>query len=141
MQVKVQEMYKNIINHVRRYPFSVACIVLVWLLSLTPFFPETPFDNVQFIDKWTHFVMYGGTTFVIWWEYSRHHQGQQPCWRLLVVWGFLAPILMGGLLELLQAYATTTRNGDWLDFVANTVGVVIGAIIGRLAMVLKSNLR
>ena len=141
MQVKVQEMYKNIINHVRRYPFSVACIVLVWLLSLTPFFPETPFDNVQFIDKWTHLVMYGGTTFVIWWEYSRHHQGQQPCWRLLVVWGFLAPILMGGLLELLQAYATTTRNGDWLDFVANTVGVVIGAIIGRLAMVLKSNLR
>ena len=134
-------MYKNVINHVRRYPFSVACIVLVWLLSLTPFFPETPFDNVQFIDKWTHFVMYGGTTFVIWWEYSRHHQGQQPCWRLLVVWGFLAPILMGGLLELLQAYATTTRNGDWLDFVANTVGVVIGAIIGRLAMVLKSNLR
>lgn len=141
MQVKVQEMYKNIINHVRRYPFSVACVVLVWLLSLTPFFPETPFDNVQFIDKWTHLVMYGGTTFVIWWEYSRHHQGQQPCWRLLVVWGFLAPILMGGLLELLQAYATTTRNGDWLDFVANTVGVVIGAIIGRLAMVLKSNLR
>ena len=137
MQVKVQEMYKNIINHVRRYPFSVACVVLVWLLSLTPFFPETPFDNVQFIDKWTHLVMYGGTTFVIWWEYSRRHQGQQPCWRLLVVWGFLAPILMGGLLELLQAYATTTRNGDWLDFAANTVGVVIGAIIGRLAMVLK----
>ncbi len=124
-------MYKNIINHVRRYPFSVACVVLVWLLSLTPFFPETPFDNVQFIDKWTHLVMYGGTTFVIWWEYSRHHQGQQPCWRLLVVWGFLAPILMGGLLELLQAYATTTRNGDWLDFVANALGATLGAAAGR----------
>ena len=134
-------MCKIAINCARRYPFSVACTVLVWLLSLTPFLPETPLSNVRFIDKWTHFVMYGGTTFVVWWEYRRRHQGQQPCWRRLAVWGFLAPIVMGGLLDLLQAYATTTRNGDWLDFAANTVGVVIGAAAGLLAMALRRNLR
>lgn len=125
-------MCKNVINHVRRYPFSVACIVLVWLLSLTPFFPETPFDNVQFIDKWVHLVMYGGTTVVIWWEYRRCHRNQSFCSRRLILWGILAPILMGGLLELLQTYATTTRNGDWVDFAANTLGVVIGAACSYL---------
>ena len=37
-----------------------------------------------------------------------------------------------GLLEVLQAYATTTRNGDWLDFTANTLGATLGATAGLL---------
>lgn len=114
-------------KHIRKYPSSVACIAVVWLLSLVPFFPETPLDNVRFVDKWVHLVMYGGTTVVIWWEYWRQHRNQPSCSRRLLLWGVLAPILMGGLLELLQAYATTTRNGDWLDFAANSLGVIIGA--------------
>ena len=119
-------------KHVRKYPFSVVCIVVVWLLSLVPFFPETPLDDVRFIDKWVHLVMYGGTTVVIWWEYRRCHRNQPFCSRRLILWGILAPILMGGLLELLQTYATTTRNGDWVDFTANTLGVVIGAACSYL---------
>ena len=38
------------IRFVRKYPLSLLCILLIWALSLTPFFPETPFDDVQFID-------------------------------------------------------------------------------------------
>ena len=59
---------------VRKYPLSLLCLALIALLSFTPFFPETPLDDVAFIDKWTHLVMYGGTTSVIWWEYLRTHQ-------------------------------------------------------------------
>ena len=42
---------------------------------------------------------------------------------------------MGGLLELLQAYATTTRNGDWLDFAANTTGVTLAGIVGLVGTI------
>jgi VanZ family protein len=122
------KMVKNLMFNLRRYPLSVVCIVLVWLLSLTPFFPETPFDKETFIDKWTHLVMYGGTTLVVWGEYARSHQRADV--RRLLLWGWLALVAMGGLLELLQAYATTTRQGDWLDFAANTVGVTLGALVG-----------
>ena len=121
-------MFEIVRKTVSRYPFSVFCIALVWVLSLTPFFPEMPFGHVKFIDKWTHFVMYGGTCLVIWWEYHRQHC--QLDYRRLLLWGFLAPVLMGGLLELLQEYATTTRSGDWLDFAANVTGVTIGSIFG-----------
>ncbi|MBR6195656.1 MAG: VanZ family protein, partial [Prevotella sp.] len=62
---------KVCLQHIRRYRFSVFCIILIWVLSLTPFFPETPFDDVQFADKWTHMIMYGGTCSVIWIEYIR----------------------------------------------------------------------
>jgi VanZ family protein len=96
-----------------------------------PFFPETPFDQVEFIDKWTHLVMYGGTCSVIWWEYLRKHQildGEK-----IFFYAWLCPVLMSGLLELLQEYCTFGhRNGDWLDFAANTMGVTLGALIGLL---------
>jgi VanZ family protein len=85
---------------------------------------------MAFIDKWTHFVMYGGTCSVIWWEYLRHHQ-RLNAWRLLV-WAFVAPVLMSGVIELVQANFTTNRQGEWLDFAANSVGVVLGNIIGLL---------
>ena len=121
----------KIVHFVSRYPLSILCVVLIWILSLMPFFPETPFDQVEFIDKWTHLVMYGGTCSVIWWEYLRNHQildGEK-----LFFYAWLCPALMSGLLELLQEYCTFGhRNGDWLDFVANTMGVTLGALIGLL---------
>ena len=119
------------IRFVRKYPFSLLCVLLIWALSLTPFFPETPFDNVQFIDKWTHLVMYGGTCSVIWMEYLRSHHRIE--WRKVVLLALVGMILLGGLMELLQAYCTTTRSGEWLDFWADTVGVLLGNGVGLIS--------
>jgi len=126
---------RKLIQIVRKYPFSVLCITLIWILSLTPFFPETPFDNVEFIDKWTHLVMYGGTCIVIWIEYLRKHTVIHKGKLFLFTW--LAPILMSGILELLQEYCTTTRSGEWLDLVANSTGVTLAAVAGSLLAYLK----
>ena len=114
-------------NHVRNYPLSCLCILLIWVLSLTPFFPETPFDDVQFIDKWTHVVMYGGTCVVLWAEYFRQHVTIDI--EKTLFWAVLMPAAMGGLLELLQAYCTTTRSGEWLDFWADSAGVLLAAVL------------
>lgn len=124
------------VRFIRKYPFSVFCILLIWLLSLTPFFPETPLDNVQFIDKWTHLVMYGGTTSVIWLEYLRLHQ--RVNWHRVLLLAVVGMVLLGGLMELLQAYCTTTRSGEWLDFWADSVGVLLGNALGATIYGLKS---
>lgn len=124
---------KLLLQKVRKYPFSSLCIALIWVLSLAPWFPETPLDNVAYIDKWTHFVMYGGTCAVIWLEYLRQHTAYSA--RRLFVWAWLAPTLMGGVLELLQTYCTFGhRNGDPLDFLANTTGVTLGSLLGIVFM-------
>ena len=117
-----------LLHLVRNYPFSCILIGLIWVLSLVPFFPETPLDNVKFIDKWVHFIMYGGTFGVLWIEYLRQHDRLDARRLFLLAW--LCPVLMGGLLELLQAYCTTTRNGDWLDFLANATGVTLASLFG-----------
>lgn len=113
---------------IKRYPLSSACIVLIWILCFcTP--PHTPLDNVSFIDKWTHIVMYLGTCSTIFWEYSRQHRPQKERpwrWSRLFLWGYLMPVLMSGVIEILQENCTNhRRSGDWLDFVANTFGATI----------------
>ena len=92
--------------------------------------PENPLSGVAFIDKWTHLVMYGGTCSVIWFEYLRCHE-QLNGWKLFLL-AWLGPVLMGGLLELLQAYCTTNRSGEWLDFWADSLGVTLAVGVGLL---------
>ena len=35
----------------------------------------------------------------------------------------------------MQAYCTTTRNGDWLDFAANSTGVTLAGIVGLIGTI------
>ena len=118
--------------YLRRYPVTLLLAVGIVLLSLLPI-PDIKMPvDVPLADKWTHMVMYGVLTLTIWVEYRRAHQ-KSNAWRLLL-FAFFAPIAMGGILELMQAYLTTCRSGEWLDFVANTIGVCIGSAVGILIM-------
>ena len=37
---------------------------------------------------------------------------------------------MSGCIELMQTYLTTNRSGDWLDFLANSTGVLLAVVFG-----------
>ena len=111
-----------------RYTVSWLLIVAILLACFLPV-PETEMDDVPFIDKWVHIAMYAGTCTVLWWEYLRSHARRRG--RALLAWAVAAPILMSGLIELLQAGLTTTRSGDWWDLAANTIGVLLAAAVGR----------
>ena len=120
----------------KKYPFSCVLIAAIWYLSLLFEAPKTPLDNVMLIDKWVHMVMYGGTFTVLWIEYIRQHQ--QPDYRKLLIWTFIAPIVMSGIIELLQEYCTETRQGEWYDLLANSIGVVLATIIGLVLLRLRA---
>ncbi len=125
---------------IRNYPFSSLLVTAIWILCFMDV-PETPLDNVAFMDKWTHFAMYGTTCAVILGETLRRHR--QRCSRAkLLVWAWLLPVLMSGLIEILQANCTGgRRSGEWLDFAANTVGATIGVAIGILLAEILSRRR
>lgn len=114
-----------------KYPVSVLLFLVIWYLSFfTP--PKTELDNVAFIDKWVHVTMYGGTCAVLWIEYLCKHK--LPDSRKLFLLAWLAPILMSGLIEILQENCTGgRRSGDWLDFAANATGVTLAAVAGIAA--------
>ncbi len=115
-------------NYLRKQPLSILLIVAIWVVCMIPI-PETPLDNIAFMDKWTHFIMYSTIVIVISAEYGR--RSKQIQWPHYLTGAVLLPVIMGGLVELAQAYLTNgVRSGDWLDFLANSIGVLIGCIVG-----------
>ena len=116
----------------KRYPFSIFTVCVIWILSLAPVGSIELGVEVPLTDKWVHFIMYGCLTGMVWWEYWKQNSELRVAW--LAVCGCLCPVAMGGVLELLQAYATSYRSGDWLDFLANSIGVALGVVVGLLAI-------
>lgn len=115
-------------SYLKRYPLSHLIIAVVIILSLAPI-PEMPsLPGIKLMDKWVHFIMYGSICLVIWWEYVHRHK--RVDWQRASIGAIVLPILLGGGLELAQAYLTTCRSGEWLDFVADSIGVGLGALIG-----------
>ena len=110
----------------KRYPLSLLAATAIVVVSLIPV-PELPIQDVPLYDKWAHFVMYGVLSLIVWWEYRRGHKDIN--WGKALILALIAPIVLGGLLELAQSYLTTCRNGDWLDFVANTIGALLGSAL------------
>ena len=146
----------------RQYPLTILLALAIWVVCLIPV-PETPLNEISFIDKWTHFVMYAVLTITLLYEHRRasgrssakaegttakaddmsakaegmgtkaegtaagnKKSNSSSAWLLLL------PISQGCLVELAQAYLTTCRSGDWFDALCNTLGVLIGAGIGKL---------
>ena len=132
--VSLHQNFKNsfymLLLHLRRYPITILLILAITFLSLLPIQDIKLPVPVPLADKWTHMVMYGVLTLAIWFDYKRSHEKCNA--GRLFIFAFLAPIAMGGTLELMQAYLTTCRSGEWLDFVANSIGVCIGTIGGLL---------
>lgn len=110
---------------IKKYPISWLLIITIWVLCFIDV-PETPLSDVTLIDKWVHIAMYCGTCTMIWLEYLFKHKVISA--KKLLIFAVIGPILMSGLIEILQAYCTGgRRSGDWLDFVANAVGVILAA--------------
>lgn len=121
---------KYLLHIITHYPLSCIAITVIWYLCLF-LDVHVHVGHVKAIDKWTHTVMYLGTGLVIWFEYLRQHK--EINWRRVIYLIWLAPIAMGGLLEILQANCTGgRRSGEWLDFAANSVGTTLAFVIGIL---------
>lgn len=108
--------------YLKKYPLTLVLAAVICFLS---FFnpPRTQLDTVDNFDKIVHLCMYFALACVLWSEYLKTHERLNATHLL---WGaIMAPILMSGTIELLQAYATTYRSGDWWDFAANCAGVLL----------------
>jgi len=119
------------IQFIRKYPLSLLIIAAILFLSLfNP--PKTKLDPIEGIDKIVHVCMYGGLELVIWFEYLRHHENLN--WVKILLFGIIAPIALGGVMEIAQMKLTQGRSGEWADLWADTIGVLAGAAIGYFAI-------
>lgn len=119
--------------YLKRYPISLFIIVVVIYLS---FFrpPSVEIGKIPGIDKLAHVCMYGGLSGMLWFEFLRNHRKYDEVMWHAWVGAVLCPVLMSGVIELLQEYYTSYRGGDWFDFLANSVGVTLATLFAYFVM-------
>jgi VanZ family protein len=84
--------------------------------------PPAPMTN---FDKLVHLIMFlglSGTVFFDNTSYLRKHINS----RRIFLGSFLFPTLLSGAIEIMQEYFTTTRTGDWMDFLFDGIGAFLG---------------
>lgn len=131
-------------KYIRHHIFSLLTLLLIAVLSLMPA-QEFPQTDIQFADKWAHWVMYGFLTLVMGidyvlrdeylstkpytsWHQRLAHKNKGTAIRQFLVIAIIASVY-GGLMELGQAYLTTSRHGDWLDVWANSFGALCALVL------------
>lgn len=108
------------------FRLTLFCVLAIWYLCVVKP-PSLRIGEIVGFDKIVHAVMYLGLCTVFWWEYISHGKVYTKC--CLAFWGIILPILMSGMVELVQEYCTETRTGDWADFAANSVGVLLAFLL------------
>lgn len=99
---------------------AVLAIVLIWVGSLWPADSLRVLDLPYFNDKAVHFSGYLAVALLL-----------GLGWRQTSMWIlWLVATVSGGLAELAQALLTATRSMEWLDFVANGAGALVGVLLG-----------
>ena len=102
-------------------------IAIVWtlLIFVGCFYPsrELPRVAIPLIDKWTHFVLFGGFSFLWLCAYPDY------TFRSLVLL-FIVYLLLGSFIEVMQGQLTMLgRSMELMDAVADTVGGVLGTSV------------
>lgn len=79
-------------------------------------------------DKIVHFGMFFLLSAVALFDYFRLHQGK-PKMSRWIFWGFVLPVIYGGIIELMQKYFFVSRSAEWGDFIADILGSGTALII------------
>ena len=108
----------------KQYIVTVLITLSIIVLSTLPIPEDAPMSDVPLIDKWVHMVMYMGLVLAMWFDHVVRREKKAKGKHILFM--FLYATLLGGLMELVQAYLTTCRSGDLIDFEADAIGAAIG---------------
>ena len=109
----------NYLRHIL-LPIVVGLIIFAGtcLLNSTDV-PQMP-QGIQW-DKIAHFGMFFALSAVCLFDYYRLHNGN-PNMKKWIFWGFVLPVIYGGVIELMQKYFFPSRSAEWGDFIADVLG-------------------
>jgi len=126
--VKITRM--NMLFRYTFLPLLISFVIFIGTCLIHPsHVPEMP-PGLPW-DKLVHFGMFFLLSAVSLIDYYRLHKGNPHSFRW-VFWGFIVPVVYGGVIELLQLYAFAPRSAEWGDWLAD----VLGSLTATLAIII-----
>jgi len=103
---------------------AILWTLIIFILCCTPgqYIPTTNWLELLSFDKFVHASIFFILSFL--WLIFLYKSNKLTTYSMIII--ILLCVAYGGVLEIMQATVFSNRSGDWLDFIANTFGCVIG---------------
>ena len=116
----------------RTYWKSLLIISGILYLSFAP--PSTfkgvpSFENE---DKLVHIIMYGGLTCVLIFDFRQYAKNNPLSTLAFILICLLTPVILGGIVEILQPIYFAPRTAEWIDWFSDITGVMLGWLVMKL---------
>ena len=110
-------------THRRRWHYLPSLLVLIGItyLSLIKQVPFTVMEDIPLADKWGHMLAYMVLALCLSFDGYRARLSA----TILFVIALLLPLIYGALMEWAQYYFPP-RRCEWLDWVADAIGTIVG---------------
>jgi VanZ family protein len=118
-------------KRILQYWKTVVVLAIIFFLSTAP---ASDFQSIPAFpneDKLVHFLMYFTLAFVLLWDTTKRNPKANIVNNHVWIWIIGIPALFGGAMEIWQWLLTTSRTGDWLDEVVDTIGATAGYFFGK----------
>lgn len=87
--------------------------------------PLSQLPPIEGGDKLVHWLAFAVLTLVLLWDGKKVGLKSWQMWMLAIIF----PMVYGGLIEVLQEQFFFPRTGEWGDWLADSIGVLVGAIV------------
>lgn len=114
----------------RSYWMSGVVLLIIFGVSIYPFSPDSNLPKFQYSDKLIHLLMYASLAFIFFYEYRKDKQIKSGFRSFYLV--LLLPVIFGGVIEILQQTCFPPRTAEWLDWISDIVGSLIGILVAKM---------
>jgi VanZ family protein len=110
----------------RSFLLAVVWAIIIFVLCATPghYIPSAHWLDLFSVDKFVHASVFFVLTILCLFAAAKENKPRAVKVGLLIICVFY-----GGLLEIMQATLFVNRGAEWLDFVANSVGCLLGWLL------------
>lgn len=106
------------VNIIQKFWLQLTLLILL-IIAILSLWPATHLPNVPGSDKTHHIIGYTALIFPAALTKPKNH-----------LFFFIGFLLFSGVIEIIQPYVN--RYGEWLDMLANAVGLVFGVILAQI---------
>ena len=111
-------------------PYWKTCLIAAIILYVSLLRePHFTFPTIGYCDKWSHLIAYTLLGFAAWRDSNQY--GFLRWIRLFIA--IVLPIVYGGSIELIQQLWFSPRTGNWMDWLADSLGVTTGCTLAHFA--------
>ena len=113
----------------RVYGMSCVATMAILYLSIAQKMPDLNLPDFDLKDKILHGGAYAVFSMIL--AYELYRQRYVFVEKKMAVWAIAFPIIYGGLIEILQEKFFPPRSGEWADWLADIIGVLVGFFIAK----------